>query len=485
MAKFMDKDFLLSTKTGRKLFHGAAAAEPIFDYHCHLSPQDIAENKRFDNLSEMWLSGDHYKWRAMRAAGVPEQLITGGGDPYDKFTAWAATMPYLPGNPLYHWTHLELQRYFDIFEPLNTASARGIWKKANDKIKSEDLSVHGIFKKFNVYAVGTTDDPIDDLHWHEKIAADKKTNTLVIPSFRPDRALNIDKPDFAEYIAVLGKAANMSITKLDDLLAALKDRVVFFDNHGCRASDHDLEFVPFAAAVNGNTCAAWEAESASIFSKVLSGGKPDKTETECFKTFILCFLAGEYCNLGWAMQLHIAALRAVNRSKLRQLGPNTGYDVIHDHPVAAKLSALLNTMEERGKLPKTILYSLNPADYYPMATIMGSFQAENMPGKMQLGSAWWFLDNKDGMEAQMRLLANEGLLSRFVGMLTDSRSFLSYPRHEYFRRILCNIVGTWADNGEVPSDFDLLSGMVKDISFGNARSYFEKHTNGETLEKIC
>ncbi|GMO54426.1 MAG: glucuronate isomerase [Termitinemataceae bacterium] len=474
MAKFMDKDFLLSTKTARKLFHREASAEPIFDYHCHLSPQEIAENKRFDNLSEMWLSGDHYKWRAMRAAGIEERLITGDGEPEEKFFAWACVMPKLLGNPLYHWTHLELQRYFGIFEPLNMKTAKCIWEKANQKLNSEELSVHGIFKKFNVFAVGTTDDPIDDLHWHEKIAAEKKTQTKVIPTFRPDRALNIEKPDFAEYITSIGKAANMSITKLPDLLGALKERIIFFDKHGCSASDHDLEFVPFAAAPDGSKGIAWEKEASSIFSKALSGGKIDKNETECFKTFVLCFLAEEYCNLNWAMQLHIAALRAVNIPKLRKLGSNTGYDVINDSSIASKLAALLNTIEERGKMPKTILYSLNPADYYPMATIMGSFQGEGLSGKMQLGSAWWFLDNKDGMEAQMRLLANEGLLSSFVGMLTDSRSFLSYPRHEYFRRILCNIVGKWADDGEVPKDFELLSGMIKDISFRNAKAYFGK-----------
>jgi glucuronate isomerase len=474
MKKFMDKNFLLSNMTAQKLYHEAAVSEPIFDYHCHLIPKEIADNRRWDNLQEIWLSGDHYKWRVMRANGVEERLITGDADPRDKFFAWAETVPKLLGNPLYHWSHLELQRYFDVDEPLSGKNAHEVWAAANSKLKNDAaFSVYEIFDKFKVYAVGTTDDPADNLEWHQKIAATKQTATLVLPSWRPDRALNIEKPDFAEYIAKLGTAAGRTIANLDDLLAALKDRLLFFDKAGCRASDHALEYPPFAVAEDGSVGVAWEKEAANIFVAVLKGGKPTPREVDVYKTFVLNILAAEYHDRGWAMQLHFAALRAINARMLAAIGPDTGYDVIHDQPVAANLAKFLNLLEARNKLPKTILYTLNPKDYYPLATIMGSFQGD-IPGKMQLGSAWWFLDNRDGMEEQMKILGNVGLLSRFIGMLTDSRSFLSYPRHEYFRRILCNIIGVWAEAGEIPHDFGLLSGMVKDISFGNAQRYFAK-----------
>jgi glucuronate isomerase len=368
---------------------------------------------------------------------------------------------------------LELQRYFDIYEPLNRESAPGIWKAANEKLQNDpDFSVYGIFKKFKVHAVGTTDDPADNLEWHEKIAASKQTATRVLPSFRPDKAINIDKEGFAEYIAKLAKAGGRTISSLEDLLEVLKARLALFDKLGCRSSDHGLEYVPFEAAGDGSTGARWEKEAAETFKTVLSGGKADARSMELYKTFVLAFLAGEYAKLGWAMQIHIAALRNNNTRMLKAIGPDTGYDAVHDHSVAAKLSRFLDILEERGELPKTVLYSLNFKDFYPLATVMGCFQGGGIPGKMQLGSSWWFLDHIDGMEDQMKLLANTGLLSRFIGMLTDSRSFLSYPRHEYFRRLLCNIIGTWAENGEVPNDFALLSGMVKDISFGNALRYF-------------
>jgi glucuronate isomerase len=477
MKKFMDRDFLLSTPTAIRLYHEAAAGERIFDYHCHLNPREIAENRRFSDLASMWLGGDHYKWRVLRANGVDEQLITGDGDPYDKFLAWADTVPKTIGNPLYHWTHLELQRYFDIHEPLNRESAPAIWKAANEKIKNDpDLSVFGIFKKFKVYAVGTTDDPADSLEWHAKAAG--ATGTKVLPSFRPDRALNIEKLDFAEYIKKLGQAAGRSINGLEDLLEALRDRIAFFDQAGCRASDHALEYPPFRTAALDNLLGGfidqggWEKDVKEIFAAALGGHVPDARETESWKTYLLAFLGEEYANRGWAMQIHLAALRNVNSRAFQSLGPDTGYDAVHDHPAAANLARLLDYLESRGKLPKTILYSLNIKDLYTLGTIMGCFQGGGIPGKMQLGSGWWFLDHIDGMETQMKILGNTGLLSRFVGMLTDSRSFLSYPRHEYFRRILCNILGNWAESGEIPADFPLLSGMVKDISFGNAERYF-------------
>jgi glucuronate isomerase len=405
---------------------------------------------------------------------VDERLITGtGADPYERFLAWADTMPRLIGNPLYHWTHLELQRYFDIHEPLNRESAPAVWKAANERIKNDpEFSVYGIFKKFKVYAVGTTDDPADNLEWHQKAAG--AAATRILPSFRPDKALAIDKAGFAEYAAGLGKSAGKTVSTLDDLLESLSSRAAFFDSLGCRASDHGLDYVPFEAALGASV----EKEAAAVFAKVLAGGIAEPREAELYKTFVLSFLAGEYFRRGWVMQLHTAALRSNNTGMFKSVGPDTGFDAINDYPVSAKLARFLDSLNTAGTLPRTVLYSLNFKDFYPMATIMGCFQGPSgteqaAAGKMQLGSAWWFLDHRDGMEDQMKLLANTGLLSRFIGMLTDSRSFLSYPRHEYFRRILCNIIGTWAENGEIPGDFALLSGLVKDVSFGNAKRYFE------------
>jgi glucuronate isomerase len=482
----MDKDFLLTNETAGRLYHEAAAAEPIFDYHCHLMPKEIAENRRFPNLAQVWLGegnyGDHYKWRAMRANGVDESLITGrDADPYERFLAWADTMPRLIGNPLYHWTHLELRRYFDINETLDRESAPAIWKAANEKLANDPaFSVWGIFKKFGVFAVGTTDDPADSLEWHEKIAASGAVETKVMPSFRPDKAFAIDREGYAEYLAKLGRAAGKTIGSLSDLLDVLKSRVDFFDARGCRASDHGLEYLPFEAAsdgsAGGSAGALWEKEAAAAFAKALAGEKTDSRAADSFKTFVLAFLAACYAEKGWAMQIHVSAIRNINTRMFKSLGPDTGLDAIHDHPVAANLARFLDLLERRDALPKTVLYSLNFKDFYVMATVMGSFQGggspqNRVPGKMQLGSSWWYLDHKDGMEDQMRLLGNVGLLPRFIGMLTDSRSFLSYPRHEYFRRILCNLLGTWAEAGEIPGDFALLSGIVKDISFGNVKRY--------------
>ncbi|MDR2535839.1 MAG: glucuronate isomerase [Treponema sp.] len=474
MYTFMDKDFLLTTKTAQRLYHEAAGEEPIFDYHCHLIPKEIADNRRFPDLAYMWLGGDHYKWRAMRANGIDERFITGNAEPYDKFLAWAETIPYLIGNPLYHWTHLELQRYFGITEPLNKTSAPAIWKTANERLQQDqNLSVYGIFKQFKVYAVGTTDDPADTLEWHEKIAAAQETATKVLPSFRPDRVVNIEKPDFAEYIACLGKAAGKTIAKLEDLLEALRSRLDLFDARGCRAADHGLEYIPFELDQDVPSEANLEKKASETFSKALAGDLVDRASLDAYKTFVLCFFASEYHDRGWVMQLHLAAIRNVNSRMFKIIGPDTGYDGVQDHRIASKLVRFFDLLESQEKLPKTILYSLNPKDFYTLGTVMGGFQGGGIPGKMQLGSAWWFLDHRDGMEEQMKLLGSVGLLARFVGMLTDSRSFLSYPRHEYFRRILCNILGIWAEAGEIPNDFNLLSGMVRDISFRNAESYFK------------
>jgi glucuronate isomerase len=471
LKNFIDDDFLLSTACARRLYHEAAANEPIFDYHCHLDPCAIAENKTFENLAEIWLLGDHYKWRAMRANGIDEAFITGNAAPEEKFFAWAQTVPRLLGNPLYHWTHLELQRYFDFYEPLTPENAGEVWKGANEKLKT--ISVASIFDKFNVFAVGTTDDPADNLAYHKQIAGNMAIKTKVTPSYRPDRALGIEKSDFVEYLGLLSAETGIKIINFNKFLSALSVSIRNFDDAGCLVSDHDLPHVFFEAAHNGSKGALWEEEVFVLFAIRLAGGKLTVQEAESFKTFTLCYLAGEYRKHGWAMQLHIGALRSVNTRMFGALGANTGYDAIADNNIAAKLSTLLDTMEERGNLPKTILYSLNPKDMYPLSALAGSFQG-GIAGKMQLGSAWWFLDNRDGMETQLKILANTGLLSRFVGMTTDSRSFLSYPRHEYFRRILCNIIGEWAENGEIPSNWTFLSELVRDVSFGNAKRYFEK-----------
>jgi len=467
MKQFMDENFLLKTKTAQILYHDFAKEQMIWDYHCHLSPQEIAENKRFTTITDAWLGGDHYKWRAMRANGVDEALVTDKeSDPFDKFVAWADTLERAMGNPLYHWTHLELQRYFGITEPLNKQSAKAIYDEANRQFKeNEALSVKGIMQRFKVYAVGTTDDPADDLAWHKNIAGQQDFPTLVLPSYRPDKALNIEKDDFAAYIEKLSAAAAMSIASVGDVVTALIKRLEFFVSMGCRASDHAL--------VSAVSVFQSESEVNAIFTKRMEGTPLTDEEVESYKTFVLTALARAYAKMDIAMQLHFAAIRDNNGRMFAALGPDTGYDASHDMNLAAKLSAFLNNLSLTGEVPKTIVYSLNPKDYYPLATLMGCHQ-DGRAGKMQLGSAWWFTDHKDGMEEQMKTLGNIGLLSRFVGMLTDSRSFLSYPRHEYFRRILCNIWGTWAEDGEIPYDLELLGGFVRDISFNNAKAYFER-----------
>lgn len=466
MKKFMDEHFLLQTKTAQTLYHEYAKDAMIFDYHCHLNPSEIANNKRFTTITDAWLGGDHYKWRAMRANGIPEELVTGkDADPFDKFMAWASTMEHALGNPLYHWTHLELQRYFGIHEVLNTKSAKSIYEEANRQFKeNENLSVKGIMKQFKVYAVGTTDDPADDLAFHAQIAKQKDFPAKVIPSYRPDKALAIEKDTFLSYIDSLAKACGKKIERASDVVEALIDRLDFFVSMGCKASDHALITAP----------AIFKSESDvnAIFAKKLAGATLSCEEVEAYKTFVLTHMAKAYAKRDIAMQLHFAAIRDNNSMMFKKLGPDTGYDASHDKELAASLSSFLNNLSATGEVPKTILYTLNPKDYYSLATLMGCYQ-DGIPGKMQLGSAWWFADHKDGMEEQMKILGNVGLLPRFIGMLTDSRSFLSYSRHEYFRRILCNIFGTWAEEGEVPYDLEMLGKVVQDISFGNAKAYFE------------
>ena len=467
MKEFMDKDFLLETETARTLFHKYAENQPIFDYHCHLIPQQIAENARFTTITDAWLGGDHYKWRQMRTCGFPEELITGkNADPWEKFYAWAETMENLIGNPLYHWTHLELQRYFGIYDVLNRKNAKKIYDEANEKLRTDpELSVWGIMKKFRVYAVGTTDDPADSLEWHVKIRKDGLCPAKVIPSYRPDKALNIDKSDYKEYIEKLAKSAGMEIKSVDDVVKALEKRLDFFVEMGCKASDHALMTCPHTF---------WDGKKVNaVFTSKLSGKEPTAEETDAYKTYVLTRLAKLYKAKNVAMQLHFASIRDNNRKLYELLGPDTGFDASYDETLAYGVSAFLGALSETGDVPKTILYTLNPKDYYPLATLMGCYQGDGVKGKIQLGSGWWFCDHKDGMEEQMKTLANLGSLPAFIGMLTDSRSFLSYSRHEYFRRIMCNLIGGWVENGEVPADEEMLGEIVSNISFGNAQKYFE------------
>ena len=466
MKPFMDKDFLLETGTAKTLYHEYAADAQIFDYHCHLIPEQIASDKRFTTITDAWLGGDHYKWRMMRACGFDEKLITGDADPYDKFLAWAETMENLIGNPLYHWTHLELQRYFGINDILCRKNAKKIYDEANEQFKSNpELSVFGIMKKFKVYAVGTTDDPADDLKYHKIIKADGKCPAKVIPSYRPDKALNIEKPDFAEYIAKLSAAAGIEIKSAEDVIKALEKRLEFFVEMGCRASDHALVTCPHTF---------WEASKVNaVFQKRMDGSAVTAEEADTYRTFVLSALARAYKKNNVAFQCHFASIRDNNKTMFRLLGPDTGYDASHDKELAEGISMFFGALSETDEVPKTIFYTLNPKDYYTLATLMGCYQGDGIKGKMQLGSAWWFCDHKDGMEEQIKVLANVGVLPAFIGMLTDSRSFLSYSRHEYFRRILCNVIGNWVENGEFPADIDNLGEMVRNISFNNAQKYFE------------
>lgn len=461
MKKFMDENFLLSNDSAVRLYHEYAKVMPIFDYHCHLIPKEIADNKRESSITSAWLYGDHYKWRQMRTNGYDETQ----GDDYEKFYHYADTVAHAIGNPLYHWSHLELQRFFDIYTPLSPKTAREIYDQANKKLKEDpDLDAYGIFKKFNVYAVGTTDDPSDSLEYHVAIKKAGKTATKVIPSFRPDKAMNIDAAGFNEYIDKLATVADVKITSAADVMTALAKRLDWFIANGCLATDHAIIVPPYAPAS--------DAKVNEVFGKARSGQCVTAEEAEIYRTYILMSLAEEYSKRNIVMQLHMQAARNNNTRMFNVLGADTGYDAVTDKELSYNLSRFLDTLDGRHALPKTIIYSLNPKDYYTIGTLMECFQSD-IPGKIQMGSAWWFCDHIDGMTEQMKVLGNLGLLSRFVGMLTDSRSFLSYPRHEYFRRILCNMLGTWMENGEIPEDYDLVGSMVQDISFNNAKRYFE------------
>jgi len=463
---FMDDNFLLNNETAVQLYHQYAKQMPIIDYHCHLSPQQIYENTSFSNLTEAWLYGDHYKWRAMRSNGIEEQLVTGGegATDYDRFLAWAQTVPQTLGNPLYHWSHLELRRFFEVEELINEQNAPVIWEKVNAKLASGAFKARDLITMSRVEVICTTDDPIDSLEYHIKIKELEGFNTQVLPSFRPDKALEINRPTYLEWIGKLGDVVDAKIDSYDALLDALEARVQFFDEVGCKVSDHALDYVAYAETSKD--------EVAAIFAKALKGEGVTLQEEKMYKTYTLVFLGKQYAAHGWAMQFHINAARNNNTRMFRKLGPDTGYDSINDSDVAYPLARLLDELDSVDALPKTIVYSLNAKDNDVLGAMIGSFQGGGVPGKIQLGSAWWFNDTKNGMLDQMNALANLGLLSRFVGMLTDSRSFLSYTRHEYFRRILCNLIGEWVENGEAPHDLELLGDMVQNISYRNAKQYF-------------
>ncbi|MDF2923712.1 MAG: glucuronate isomerase [Paenibacillaceae bacterium] len=464
MKSFMDENFLLSNETAKRLYHDYAKDMPIIDYHCHLSPQEIYENKTYRNITEVWLGGDHYKWRAMRSNGVEEQYVTGDAPDYEKFLAYVKTCSVAIGNPLYHWSHLELQRFFGIDELLTEKNAPVIWEKANAKLTGEGFGARDLIVNSNVRVVCTTDDPADSLEYHLKLREDDSFAAAVLPSYRPDKYLEINKPTFLPWLDKLAKASGLTIHTYDDLLAALESRVEFFHSAGCLVSDHALDFVPYAPTSR--------EEAGYAFAKALQGNNVTLEDELKYKTYTLVFLGKLYAKHGWAMQYHINAGRNNNTAMLNKLGPDTGYDSMNDSNIAYPLSRILDAIDQDGGLPKTILYSLHPKDNAVIGTLIGAFQGGGVAGKIQLGSAWWFLDTKEGMIAQMKALADLGLLSRFVGMLTDSRSFLSYTRHEYFRRILCNLLGEWVENGEFPNDIELLGSIVQDISYNNAKNYF-------------
>lgn len=462
--RFITDDFLLQNEPARKLYHEYAREEPIFDYHCHLPPADVARNRRFANLFEIWLEGDHYKWRAMRSNGVEERLCTGSGEPYEKFLAYARTVPQCLRNPLYHWSHLELARYFGIERTINAENAEAIWKEAQERLDEPGFSAHGILEKFKVRLIGTTDDPTDTLEHHAAIRR-LGIPTVVAPTFRPDKGLRVDLPEaFNGWCDRLAEVSGKPVGTWPEFLAALRDRHDFFHAMGGRASDHGLETCPFRPAA--------EAEVAGIFAAARRGVAAGMAEQEAFATRVMQEVGRWNAEKGWAMQLHLGAMRNNNTRLFRQLGPDIGFDSIGDFAQGRSLSRFLASLDETTELPKVVLYNLNPADNYLFATMIGNFQDGSVAGKIQFGSGWWFLDQKEAMEWQINALSNNGLLSRFVGMLTDSRSFLSYCRHEYFRRILCNLIGGDVARGELPADYELVGGMVRNICYTNARDYF-------------
>jgi glucuronate isomerase len=463
MQSFIHEDFLLQNKHAEVLYHDYAKPLPIIDYHCHLSAKEIAEDRQFRNMTELWLEGDHYKWRAMRALGVEEKYITGSASPEEKFHAWAKTVPYCIGNPLYHWTHLELKRYFQVDTLLSEETWEEIWNHCNALLHKE-FSARSFITKSMVEWIVTTDDPLDDLV-HHKTIQDLSFPTKVFPSFRPDSIIEINRPTFLEYIKMLEEIVGFPIDHYDQLLQAIEDRVHYFHKSGCRIADHGLESMPYAP------CSLEEASA--VFQKRKDGLTLNQEEQEKYQTFTLCYLARLYQSLGWVMQLHIGSIRNTNEKMFQRLGANTGYDSINDYFLAKSLNAFLNVLDKENHLPKIVIYTLNPAYNYIVASTVGNFQSEGIKGKVQFGAAWWFNDHQDGIEKHLNDLANVGVLSTFIGMLTDSRSFLSYVRHEYFRRILCNMIGSWIEKGEAPQDYSLLGKIIQDICYFNAKQYFD------------
>jgi len=458
MTPFLHEDFLLHNDVARELYHDHAKDQPIFDYHCHLPPDQIAANKTFRNLYEIWLAGDHYKWRAMRSNGVPERFCTGDASDWEKFLAYARTVPHTLRNPLYHWTHIELKRFFGIEKLLDESTAKAIWDEANDKLRS--MPVQRILESNRVTVVCTTDDPSDSLEHHRKIRADGTLKTRVYPAWRPDKALAIDQPAaWNPWVDKLGDCANLA-----GFLSAMQKRMDFFHENGSRLSDHGLNYT------YADDCS--EAEASRIFASARTGKRVTLARANKFRSFLMHWLGEQYATRGWVMQLHLGAMRNNNTRMMRTLGPDTGFDSIGDWPQAEPLALFLDRLDQNNRLPKTILYNLNPADNYAFASMLGNFQDGSVPGKLQFGAAWWFLDQLEGMEWQLNALSNLGLLSRFVGMITDSRSFLSYSRHEYFRRLLCNMIGCDVANGELPPDLKTLGTLVRNVCYHNAKNYF-------------
>ena len=476
MKPFMDQDFMLESATAQRLFHSYAESLPIIDYHCHISPKEIYEDRRFDNLAEIWFGGrnddgsyfgDHYKWRVMRSNGTPEELVTGGAPAFEKFLAFARALEMAIGNPMYHWCNLELKKYFGVEVPLTEENAKVIWNQCNDMLRNDPrCSVRGLIEQSNVAYVGTTDDPIDTLEWHEKILADPTVNFMVCPSFRPDKAVNIDKPGFVEYMGKLAESVGKAeLSSIGEVLDVLDQRIDHFKRHGCRASDHGIDYVMF------RPCTLDEADA--VYRKAMRGEKLSVEEAEQYQTTVLLHLARKYNAENIVMEIHFSCARNVNQRMFRLEGPDTGFDMIAKSDCGREIAAFFSALDETGELPKTVLFSLDHNDFNVIGTCMGAFQGTEVPGKIQMGTAWWFLDTKDGMEEQMRSLANLGLLGNFIGMLTDSRSFLSYTRHDYFRRIMCNLIGDWVEKGQYPDHDASLKKIVEGISYYNAKRYFD------------
>lgn len=466
MRRFMDdRDYLLSTKTGERLYHEVAEGMPILDYHCHISPEEIYRDRRYENITEVWLGGDHYKWRLMRANGVDERYITGDAEPREKFQKWAETLERCVGNPVFEWSHLELKRYFGYDGSLNGRTAQEVWDLTSEKLAQDGFTCRGLVRRSGVRLVCTTDDPADMFEWHRKITVDPTFDVQVVPAMRPDAALRIERGgEFSAYMARLGAVAGLEIASFGDLETAIVRRYDVAAALGCRASDHALDYVMYVPA--SRECVE------EIFAKGLAGERLSDWEVLAYKTAFMQFVAAEYVRLGWVMQLHFGCRRDNNRVMRDAMGPDTGFDCVSNYAPADQLAGFLNSLRERDALPKTIMYSLNPADNIMIDTVMACFQEGPVVGRMQHGSAWWFNDNEVGMREHMTILANEGVLGSFVGMLTDSRSFLSYPRHEYFRRVLCGLLGEWVEAGKYPLDMELLGGLVRDISYNNAVRYF-------------